>query len=180
MFCEIMMKKIAIPTREDMVDDHFGHCAYYTVVTLDDEDQVQNSERLDSPEGCGCKSNIASVMQEMGITLMLAGNMGMGAYNKLSAHGITVIRGCHGKVDDVLRSYQNGEIQDSLESCDHHDCTHHEEKPVYVIPSFANGRLERAHRQSAACSVGRWMAHDGRPYERRFGNNGLAGRDAGK
>ena len=31
---EIMMKKIAIPTREDMVDDHFGHCAYYTVVKL--------------------------------------------------------------------------------------------------------------------------------------------------
>ena len=27
------MKKIAIPTREGMVDDHFGHCAYYTVVT---------------------------------------------------------------------------------------------------------------------------------------------------
>ena len=95
-----------------------------------------NQERLDSPEGCGCKSNIASVMQEMGITLMLAGNMGIGAYNKLSAHGITVIRGCHGKVDDVLRSYQNGELQDSLESCDHHDCTHHVEKPVYVIPSF--------------------------------------------
>ena len=136
MFCEIMMKKIAIPTREDMVDDHFGHCAYYTVVTLDDENQVQEKERLDSPEGCGCKSIIASFMQEMGTTLMLAGNMGMGAYNKLSAHGITVIRGCHGKVDDVLRSYQNGEIQDSLESCDHHDCTHHEEKPVYVIPSF--------------------------------------------
>ena len=44
--------------------------------------------------------------------------------------------GCHGKVDDVLRSYQNGELQDSLESCDHHDCTHHEKKPVYVIPSF--------------------------------------------
>ena len=89
------MKKIAIPTREDMVDDHFGHCAYYTVVTLDEQNQIVNQERLDSPEGCGCKSNIASVMQ-----------------------------------------YQNGELQDSLESCDHHDCTHHEEKPVYVIPSF--------------------------------------------
>ena len=77
------MKKIAIPTREGMVDDHFGHCAYYTVVTLDEQNQVMNQERLDSPEGCGCKSNIATVMQEMGITLMLAGNMGMGAYNKL-------------------------------------------------------------------------------------------------
>lgn len=73
-----MAKKIAIPTREGMIDDHFGHCAYYTVFTLDEQNQVIYQERLDSPEGCGCKSNIASVMQEMGITLMLAGNMGMG------------------------------------------------------------------------------------------------------
>jgi hypothetical protein len=27
---DIKMKKIAIPTREDMVDDHFGNCVYYT------------------------------------------------------------------------------------------------------------------------------------------------------
>ena len=114
------MKLIAIPTRDSMVDDHFGHCAYYTVVTLDEQNQ----------------SNIASVMQEMGITLMLAGNMGMGAYNKLSAHGIAVIRGCQGKVDDVLNAYLNGELKDSLESCDHHDCDHHQEKPVYFVPSF--------------------------------------------
>ena len=126
------MKLIAIPTRDSMVDDHFGHCAYYTVVT----NQVVKQERLNSPEGCGCKSNIASVMQEMGITLMLAGNMGMGAYNKLSAHGIAVIRGCQGKVDDVLNAYLNGELKDSLESCDHHDCDHHQEKPVYFVPSF--------------------------------------------
>ena len=153
-----MIKLIAIPTRDGMVDDHFGHCAYYTVVTLDEQNQVAKQERLDSPEGCGCKSNIASVMQEMGITLMLAGNMGMGAYNKLSAHGIAVIRGCHGSVDDVLKAYQNGELKDSLESCDHHDCSHHEEKlcanrvpssslemaevqpkvfkPMYYVPSF--------------------------------------------
>ena len=70
-----MAKKIAIPTREGMIDDHFGHCAYYTVFTLDEQNQVIYQERLDSPEGCGCKSNIASVMQEMGIALMLAGNM---------------------------------------------------------------------------------------------------------
>ena len=131
-----MEKKIAIPTREGMVDDHFGHCAYYTIVTLNEQNQVMSQERLDSPEGCGCKSNIASVMQDMGITLMLAGNMGMGAYNKLSAHGISVIRGCHGKVDDVLKAYLNGELNDSQESCDHHDCNNHEEKPVYVIPTF--------------------------------------------
>ena len=52
-----MIKLIAIPTREGMVDDHFGHCAYYTVVTLDEQNQVVKQERLDSPEGCGCKSS---------------------------------------------------------------------------------------------------------------------------
>ena len=129
-----MAKKLAIPTRDGMVDDHFGHCAYYTVISLDEQNQVMNQERLDSPEGCGCKSNIASVMQEMGITLMLAGNMGMGAYNKLSAHGISVIRGCRGKVNDVLKAYLNEKLNDSQESCDHHDCNNHDEKPVYVIP----------------------------------------------
>lgn len=139
------MKKIAIPTRDEMVDDHFGHCAYYTIVTLDDQNQVINRERLASPKGCGCKSNIASVMQEMGISLMLAGNMGMGAYNKLNAHGISVIRGCHGKVEDVLKAYQSGNLTDSLEACDHHDCDHqhdeqpnhqHDEQPAFVVPSL--------------------------------------------
>lgn len=132
------MKKIAIPTRDEMVDDHFGHCAYYTIVTLDNQNQVINSERLASPEGCGCKSNIASVMQEMGISLMLAGNMGMGAYNKLNAHGISVIRGCHGKEEEVLNAYQQGLLTDSLEACDHHDCNHHDtdEQPVIVVPSL--------------------------------------------
>ncbi|MDD6103384.1 MAG: NifB/NifX family molybdenum-iron cluster-binding protein [Bacteroidales bacterium] len=120
------MKKIAVPTRDSVVDDHFGHCAYYTVFTVDDNGKVLSEERLESPQGCGCKSEIASEMESMGITLMLAGNMGMGAFNKLSSHHITVIRGCHGKIQDVLSAYLNGELRDSSISCDHHECSHTE------------------------------------------------------
>ena len=65
--------------------------------------------------------------------IMLAGNMGMGAYNKLAAHGISTVRGCHGNVNDVLTAYLNGTLTDSAESCNHHDCGNHDEKPVYVI-----------------------------------------------
>ncbi len=130
------MKKIAIPTRDNDVDDHFGHCDHYTVFTLDDSNKIISSERLDSPQGCGCKSNIASVMLEMGITIMLAGNMGMGAFNKLTAHGISVVRGCHGIIEEVLKAYLDGTIKDSTESCSHHECGGHEEKPVFVIPSL--------------------------------------------
>ncbi|MCQ2146453.1 MAG: NifB/NifX family molybdenum-iron cluster-binding protein [Bacteroidales bacterium] len=129
------MLKIAIPTRDMMVDDHFGHCAYYTVCTVNDNKEVVSKERLDSPEGCGCKSNIASVMQEMGITLMLAGNMGNGAFSKLTSHGIEVIRGCHGPIDEVLSAYLKGEIADSSIACNHHDCGSHEETttPIFRI-----------------------------------------------
>lgn len=31
------MVKIAIPTRDNMVNDHFGHCDHYTVFTIDDD-----------------------------------------------------------------------------------------------------------------------------------------------
>ena len=26
--------KVAVPTRDGVVDDHFGHCAYYTIFTI--------------------------------------------------------------------------------------------------------------------------------------------------
>lgn len=113
--------KIAIPTRDGVVDDHFGHCAYYTVVETSDNG-VLSSSTLDSPEGCGCKSNIASKMQEMGITVMLAGNIGEGAINKLSSHGIEVIKGCKGDVMQLAQDYLDGKIVDNPQVCSHHDC----------------------------------------------------------
>ena len=82
--------KIAIPTRDNMVDSHFGHCESYTIYTIDDNREITGKESLPSPQGCGCKSNIASVLQQMGVTVMLAGNMGDGAFNVLNLHGINV------------------------------------------------------------------------------------------
>ena len=113
--------RIAVPTRDGHVDDHFGHCAYYTIFDIEDGKVVSRS-RLDSPEGCGCKSNIASEMEAMGIELMLAGNMGNGALNKLQSHNIRVIRGCKGDIEAVVAGYLLGFVMDSGESCDHHDC----------------------------------------------------------
>ncbi len=119
------MLKIAIPTRDGQVDSHFGHCNYYTIVTTEGQEAVEE-ERLDAPQGCGCKSNIASVLRDMGVTVMLAGNMGQGAVGKLQAAGIEVVRGCLGDVRDVAAAYLKGDIQDSAQVCDHHDCAHHD------------------------------------------------------
>lgn len=125
--------KLAIPTRNNIVDDHFGHCEYYTIFTISENKQIICTEIQASPEGCGCKSNIASVLEEKGVNLMLAGNMGEGAKNTLEAHHIRVIRGCAGPVETVVQEWIEGKISDSGESCqhsdEHHECSSHGENP---------------------------------------------------
>ena len=129
---ELYMKKIALPTRGGVIDNHFGHCEFYTILTVNDENQIVNTETIPSPQGCGCKSNIASKFEEDGVTVMLAGNMGPGALQKLAAHGIEVVRGCSGPIMDVANAYLAGELQDSGVGCQHHgdgdhECGHHGE-----------------------------------------------------
>ena len=97
------MKKIALPTRNGNIDDHFGHCAFYTIITVNDNNEVAKTE-----------------------IMMLAGNMGMGALNKLSSCGIEVVRGCSGPVMDVVEAYLKGELKDSGEACSHHGDDGHE------------------------------------------------------
>ncbi len=113
--------KIAVPTRNNVVDDHFGHCEAYTVFTVDANKSIEKTETLPSPEGCGCKSNIAAVLQQSGVTVMLAGNMGSGALTVLQNHGIQVFRGCSGNVRQLVESFLNGSIEDSGEGCHHHE-----------------------------------------------------------
>lgn len=113
--------KVAVPTRDGVVDDHFGHCAYYTLYTVVAQN-IAGSETLPSPQGCGCKSNIASVLEEKGVKVMLAGNMGQGAKNVLESHGITVVRGCSGAVEELVKKYLAGNVEDSGDGCDHHEC----------------------------------------------------------
>ena len=120
--------KVAVPTRNNVVDDHFGHCEAYTVFTVDANNKIDKAEMLPSPQGCGCKSNIAAILKEKGVSVMLAGNMGGGALNVLQNHGIQVFRGCSGDVQQLVETFLKGNIEDSGIGCDHHD--HHEEGHV--------------------------------------------------
>jgi predicted Fe-Mo cluster-binding NifX family protein len=114
--------KIAVPTRNNVVDEHFGHCEFYTIFNIENN-KIINSEILPSPQGCGCKSNIAAVLNEMGVTIMLAGGMGQGAVNVLTSYGIDVLRGCSGDVRKLTEAFLEGLVNDSGESCHQHE--HH-------------------------------------------------------
>lgn len=119
--------KIALPTDQNQIDSHFGHCEYFTVFTIDDASKsILSQETVPSPAGCGCKSNIAVVLADMGVTMMIAGNMGDGAVNVLKSAGIDVLRGCSGDVKEVALAWLSGTLTDSGESCHAHDheCQH--------------------------------------------------------
>lgn len=115
------MMKVAVPTRGNEVDGHFGHCEAYTIFSIDGNNKIEKVEILPSPQGCGCKSNIAAVLYEMGVGVMLAGNMGGGALNVLKNHGINVYRGCSGDVRQLTEAFLEGKIGDSGEGCQHHE-----------------------------------------------------------
>ena len=114
--------KIAVPvTGNNQIDGHFGHCESYIVYTMLENNEVLNSERIISPQGCGCKSNIASVLAQKGVTVMLAGGIGAGAINVLNSAGIKVVRGCSGEAETVVKLFAEGKINDSGETCSHHN-----------------------------------------------------------
>lgn len=114
--------KIALPSRGNQIDDHFGHCECFTVFTVDtDTKEIKDSETVPSPEGCGCKSNIASVLADKGVKVLLAGNMGEGAVRVLNNSGIEVLRGCSGDVKTAALKWLEGSLTDSGDICHAHE-----------------------------------------------------------
>ncbi len=113
--------KIALPSRQNLIDDHFGHCEYFTVFTINNNKEIIAQEIITSPAGCGCKSNIAQTLSEIGVKIMLAGNMGQGAVRVLNNSGIEVVRGCSGDVKVVALKWLDGSLTDSGDSCREHE-----------------------------------------------------------
>ncbi len=121
--------KIAVPvkTEDRSIDAHFGHCAEYSVFTVDGKTILEESV-LPSLQGCGCKSGIAPVLAREGITMMIAGNIGNGAINVLASNGIKTLRGASGNARTAVEAWLEGSLSDSGETChshgEDHECSH--------------------------------------------------------
>jgi len=120
------MTKIAIPSRDGQVDEHFGHCSYFTVLTIGPDNAVAAEDTFAPPAECGCRSNLVETLLGMGVTTLIAGNMGQGAADKLRRSGIAVIRGASGPVGEAAAAYLAGTLKDSAELCTAHghECLH--------------------------------------------------------
>jgi predicted DNA-binding protein (UPF0251 family)/predicted Fe-Mo cluster-binding NifX family protein len=128
--------KIAVPVQGTDVDGHFGHCEGFSVFTLDEKRAIISEEPVASLAGCGCKSGIGATLAKMGVTHLVAGNMGDGAVRVLASHGISVTRGAAGNARAAVERFAAGQLADSGTGCAEHrhgqehgrslDCSHGE------------------------------------------------------
>ncbi len=120
--------KIAISVKENTVSEHFGHSDGYAIFSLNEKGAIIENEFLTATgESCGCRSNIAEVLREKGVKVLLAGNMGNGAYLNMNHAGLRVYRGCSGSPRQLAEDYIQGKVIDSGLACSHHSHSNHHE-----------------------------------------------------
>ena len=111
--------KAAVTTENQEVFQHFGKCQTFTVAIIE-EGQIKSKTLLDA-NGSG-HSALAGLLQLNGIDTLVCGGIGQGAVDALTAAGIQVIRGCHGRVSMILEMLASNSLQDNpSQVCDHHD-----------------------------------------------------------
>ena len=118
--------KIAVPvSKENKIEAHIGQCESYNVFTVSDKKEIEGIAKMKSPGGCGCNTDIASVLASDGVSVMLAAGIGGGSTNAFNRSGINVIRGCSGDATEVVKLYLSGLVEDKGSSCDNHQPKHH-------------------------------------------------------
>lgn len=116
--------KIAMPKDGEMLNQHFGKSKSFAIVTLEENKVVNNKEV--STEGLQHNhGGLANMLENEGVTLVITGGIGAGAYNSLQEKGFKVIRGVSGKIEDAINEYLKGALQDKEVTCSHDHGEHH-------------------------------------------------------
>lgn len=93
------------------VDSRFGRCAYFVVV--DSETMEFNAISNDSANAAhGAGIQAAQTVANIGVKVVITGNVGPNAFSVLSAAGIKIVTGISGTVRDAVEEYKNGRLQE--------------------------------------------------------------------
>ncbi len=125
--------KIAIATDNEQVSAHFGRCACYTIVEIEDSGTNKkelNRTRVDTPEHQ--PGMLPGFLHEKGVDVVVAGGMGPRAQQLFLQLNIEPYIGVTGNIDDVIDDFLAGRLQSGESLCDqahgagghHHDCHH--------------------------------------------------------
>ena len=119
--------RIVIPSADEKLCGHFGHCEYFTFVEINPETkEIISIEKKVPEEGISCQS--ASWIATQGANIILAGGMGGRPMAIFAQNGVKVITGCPElEIETVVNQFLNDNLATGENSCggEHHHCHGH-------------------------------------------------------
>jgi len=117
-----MKKKIAIPTTNGLLDQHFGHCHQFTFFEIENN-QVTGISFMDAPPH---EHGVLPIwLSEKGPTDLIVGGIGQKAIQLFKQNGINVYTGAPLiSPEEIITGFLNDSLSFSANYCDHkaHTC----------------------------------------------------------
>ncbi len=113
------MMKIAVASEGKIVTEHFGHCEFFNVF------HVENNEiiKMEPVANPGHKPGfLPNFLNDAGVNVIISGGMGGGAVDIFNGHNIEVIVGAKGDAETAVKAYLAGELKSTGSVC--HDHSH--------------------------------------------------------
>jgi predicted Fe-Mo cluster-binding NifX family protein len=115
------------------VSAHFGRCASYTIVDIE-EGNVVTREEIPNP---GHQPGfLPQFLSERGVNVIIAGGMGPRAQNLFSQKNIETLIGVQGPIDTVIAQFLKQELEAGEDMCGHQhghaECEDHHADPPHV------------------------------------------------
>ncbi|SRR5690554_1034931 len=109
--------KIAIPLTQGEISSHFGHCEAFAIYAIENG-KIAAQETVAPP--AHEPGSHPRFLHELGVTVVIAGGMGMKAQELMHQNGIELIIGvCPLALDDIVNMYLQNKLEAGENSCDH-------------------------------------------------------------
>ncbi|MGQ9846894.1 MAG: NifB/NifX family molybdenum-iron cluster-binding protein [Bacteroidales bacterium] len=119
-----MNKKIAIPMENGVLCEHFGHCQYFTIITVED-DKIVDVKEVSPPEHV--PGLYPKWIAQFGVTDVIAGGMGQKAIMLFNQQNINAFVGAPVKsAEELVTDFLSNKLSLNANYC-HHD-EHHNHK----------------------------------------------------
>ncbi|MCF8373578.1 MAG: NifB/NifX family molybdenum-iron cluster-binding protein [Bacteroidales bacterium] len=110
-------QKFAIPTLNQGLTAHFGHCEKFAILDVVDN-KVVNEEYVTPP--VHQPGVYPKYLADLGVNIIIAGGMGVKAQNLFAENNIQVYMGVQeGLPKQLVEDYLNNQLKTGMNLCDH-------------------------------------------------------------
>ncbi len=112
-----MKKLIAVPSSNGLLDEHFGHCRQYVLLSVE-EGKIVSESTIDAPPHE--PGLLPKFLAEKGVTDVIAGGMGNRAIELFNQQQVNVFVGAPKQAPkEITTGFLNGSLEFLANYCDH-------------------------------------------------------------